>query len=261
MFEPTPFAGTQPDHAPALESAVLRCLEKDPARRYANVGELAAALGPFAPLRARAVVDRILRIVEATGLRVAVENSSLPRADDPTAINNADGYSRTSPVPSTPLPPPPPEALRLSQPPSTPMPVPSIAPWGDGIASRRSEPSSRPVAFLFGAACLVTILAIASVVVWRGSLHPSLTSPSSAATQPAATAAFVAARAVMADEPATSAVEPVTSAVAAVPTIAASSLPVAKAAPPIVGAIRSLAPRAPAPAPSVPPKGPSYDHM
>jgi serine/threonine-protein kinase len=45
----------------AFEQTIARCLEKDRARRFQTVGELAVALGDFGPPRARASVDRTLR--------------------------------------------------------------------------------------------------------------------------------------------------------------------------------------------------------
>jgi serine/threonine-protein kinase len=51
--------------APAeLEQVILRCLEKDPKRRFQDVGALARALAPFAPERAKPAVARIERIVD-----------------------------------------------------------------------------------------------------------------------------------------------------------------------------------------------------
>ena len=44
-----------------LESVVLKCLEKDPAARYANVGALAAALSPWVSAYARPSLERIAR--------------------------------------------------------------------------------------------------------------------------------------------------------------------------------------------------------
>ena len=40
----------RPDMPRDLDKIILRCLEKDPENRYANVGELADALSPFAPM-------------------------------------------------------------------------------------------------------------------------------------------------------------------------------------------------------------------
>jgi serine/threonine-protein kinase len=57
-------AGLRPDAPSDLEPVILKCLEKDRARRYGDVGALAAALVAFAPVRARSMVDRIARIVE-----------------------------------------------------------------------------------------------------------------------------------------------------------------------------------------------------
>ncbi|MDC3989469.1 serine/threonine-protein kinase [Polyangium jinanense] len=64
---PAPLRALRPDAPPALEAVILRCLEKDAARRFASVGELAAALVPFAPQRARVSAERIGRI---TGVAV-----------------------------------------------------------------------------------------------------------------------------------------------------------------------------------------------
>ncbi len=46
---PLPLGHFRPDVAPALESVVTACLQKDRSRRFANVAELAASLVPFCP--------------------------------------------------------------------------------------------------------------------------------------------------------------------------------------------------------------------
>jgi serine/threonine-protein kinase len=69
VTEPAPAIRTfRPDVPGALEAIVLKCLEKDRRQRYRNVGELALALLPFAPARAKASVDRISGIVQAARL-------------------------------------------------------------------------------------------------------------------------------------------------------------------------------------------------
>jgi serine/threonine protein kinase len=60
----------RPDISPSFEAVVLRCLEKDRTKRYANVAELAHALATFAPKRARASVERIARVIQASGQSV-----------------------------------------------------------------------------------------------------------------------------------------------------------------------------------------------
>ncbi|HMA94465.1 MAG TPA: serine/threonine-protein kinase, partial [Polyangiaceae bacterium] len=68
----------------ALNRAVMRCLEKEPARRFANLGEFADALACVAPEQSRNSIDRILR---ATGTRPAALHSSIPTVTtDPTLV-------------------------------------------------------------------------------------------------------------------------------------------------------------------------------
>ncbi len=61
--EHTSLSAYCPEAPPALEVVIDRCLEKDPARRYQNVAELAVALLPFAPSRARAYAQRASSIL------------------------------------------------------------------------------------------------------------------------------------------------------------------------------------------------------
>lgn len=60
---PTPLAAYCPELSPALQAVLDRCLEKDPARRFQTVAELADALLPFAPTRARLYAQRASSIL------------------------------------------------------------------------------------------------------------------------------------------------------------------------------------------------------
>jgi serine/threonine-protein kinase len=67
--EPAPAVRTlRPDVPGALEAVIFTCLEKDRLRRYRNVAELALALLPLAPMRAKGSVERISGIIQAAGL-------------------------------------------------------------------------------------------------------------------------------------------------------------------------------------------------
>ena len=65
----TPAPIVKPGTPPELESVILRCLEKDPARRYQDVGEFAAAIAVFGDPAAKASVDRIVRVLATNQAR------------------------------------------------------------------------------------------------------------------------------------------------------------------------------------------------
>jgi serine/threonine-protein kinase len=58
----------RPDVPVDLETIVFRCLKKDPHQRFSNVAELAVALLPFGPERAKASVERISGVMQTAGL-------------------------------------------------------------------------------------------------------------------------------------------------------------------------------------------------
>ena len=61
---PPPLTLLRADVPGAVEAVVLRCLEKDPARRFPNVAELAAALADLGSEAAQASAVRIARVLE-----------------------------------------------------------------------------------------------------------------------------------------------------------------------------------------------------
>jgi serine/threonine protein kinase len=67
-----------------LGRVVQKCLSKQASERYQNVGELAVALLPFSPRRARASAARIVSILTAAG--VSVDRSAI--SDYPPAPSN-----------------------------------------------------------------------------------------------------------------------------------------------------------------------------
>ncbi|MGD0676304.1 MAG: serine/threonine-protein kinase [Polyangiaceae bacterium] len=59
---PVPLRELRREIPEGLEAAVLRCLRREPAERFANVGDLGAALAPHGTATAAATLERILRV-------------------------------------------------------------------------------------------------------------------------------------------------------------------------------------------------------
>jgi tRNA A-37 threonylcarbamoyl transferase component Bud32 len=75
--EPPPLLREHRPEAPAgLEQVIATCLEKDCARRFQTVGELAIALKDFAPKGARISVERVLGTLRKAGMSETVLASS-----------------------------------------------------------------------------------------------------------------------------------------------------------------------------------------
>jgi serine/threonine protein kinase len=82
---PTPLAEGCPEAPDGLAAALLRCLEKDPDRRFQDIAELAEALAPYASAASRISIDRIGRVVRV-GLRAG---DALALAPAPAATERA----------------------------------------------------------------------------------------------------------------------------------------------------------------------------
>jgi hypothetical protein len=82
----------------------MRCLEKDPARRFHDVGELAIALYSFAPRRARISAERCCYVLKNAGLSDAefelpsMNPPSIPGSESETNIPLAPSVMRSSPT-------------------------------------------------------------------------------------------------------------------------------------------------------------------
>ncbi len=87
----------------ALSDVTMRALQKQPDKRFANVSELALALLPFAPSRARGNAERISRVLEAAGMtRSDFQASVPPPMLDPEQAQSSglEPVAARSPVPS-----------------------------------------------------------------------------------------------------------------------------------------------------------------
>jgi eukaryotic-like serine/threonine-protein kinase len=96
----------RPDAPAALEEIVLACLQKDRRTRFANAAELAIALLPFAPGRARVVAERAAAVTTAAGLAVrelVVPNPDPPppsaRAEKPLSLTTGSAFGTFASVP------------------------------------------------------------------------------------------------------------------------------------------------------------------
>ncbi len=87
---PRALRADRPDAPAALEAAIARCLEKDPACRFQNVAELADALAPFASVERRGSVSRIARVLGAS------DGARPPQASEPAVAVGAESVTQGS---------------------------------------------------------------------------------------------------------------------------------------------------------------------
>lgn len=71
---------------PALADIIQKCLQQDPEKRFANVAELAVALLPFAPSRARGHADAAAALLRKAGHSIG---SRMPSSVPPPALSQS----------------------------------------------------------------------------------------------------------------------------------------------------------------------------
>jgi len=126
-----PLRASRPDAPPELEAAILRCLEKEPDKRFASVAEMAAELAPFGTAIAVASAERIAKVVP----------SSLPRWDSsshPRLVRLSPSSSQQRAVFVSPSSSQERSAMPISSPGGAPLSSPGVAP----ISSPAVPPNS-----------------------------------------------------------------------------------------------------------------------
>lgn len=105
---PVSLRALRSDVPEGLESLVLHCLRKDPGARYPTLGELAAALKPFALPDARNTADRVIRTLgrrhqhssQRAMVRVGPAASPAPPSTPPPLPRRLPPPARVQPRPS-----------------------------------------------------------------------------------------------------------------------------------------------------------------
>jgi serine/threonine-protein kinase len=101
---PQPPRELRDDLPPGLEAVILRCLEKDVAKRYANVAELALALLSFAPPGSEVSIERISRVLQKGARALRGGTFAGPEAGplEPTKLTPASPLELAATKPSRP---------------------------------------------------------------------------------------------------------------------------------------------------------------
>jgi len=100
---PARLCDARPDAPRSLEAVILRCLEKDPARRFPDMAALARELGPLASPTARISIERISRVLSPHGA-AGFGGSAAGVSVAPPPSAQASPYAQTAEATSTTLP-------------------------------------------------------------------------------------------------------------------------------------------------------------
>jgi eukaryotic-like serine/threonine-protein kinase len=179
-----PLRTFRPDAQPGLEAVISKCLEKDKRRRYGNVAELALALTDFGSKRSRPSIERIVGIIQASGL----STSALALPPSPVVARTPTPPTKVSKRSETLLEPESGDYGALG----TMAPSANTAPGVPGRGKTRA---------VVGGAGLLAVAAVIGVVAWARH-QPNTASVSTATSVPSATAASVASTTPSAPEPA-----------------------------------------------------------
>jgi eukaryotic-like serine/threonine-protein kinase len=142
----------RPDLPAEIEPVFARCLEKDPNQRFQNISELATALYPFAPRRARLSVEHCSHLLR---------NAGLPRA--PIKLSSAPPPNGGRPNTTIPPPKPPSAPPRNSGHPNTTMTLPIADRTTTRTSGESAEVDVRPTtrrprtAWVAGVCVLLTV--------------------------------------------------------------------------------------------------------
>ncbi|MEY2937010.1 MAG: hypothetical protein RL033_7759 [Pseudomonadota bacterium] len=98
LEDPKPLSEIRATVPKAVSELVLRALQKQPDKRFANVSELALALLPFAPSRARGNAERISRVLEAAGMAKSGFQASVPPPQSSPELAMPSSTSGLEPV-------------------------------------------------------------------------------------------------------------------------------------------------------------------
>ena len=196
----------RPNLPPQLEAVVARCLEKMPEGRFADVADLAFALGPFAPPHARMLVDRVARVLRGgAGARSQHAFADTALGNVGSSSGSASGSSSGGVAGSGSMPVAVAAAVSsagampaIGRPPTPPHPIPETLSTFGRTDGHGGKPRSVILPFVIAglvvalAIVFVAILAVTKLggdkaVARGGDTKPAVTAP--AVTAPAVTAA------------------------------------------------------------------------
>jgi len=248
--DPPPVTDRAPDIPAGLAETIMRCLEKNPKRRVQSAAELVVALAPYAPKRARMIVDRTIAVSKAAGLVPPGFSVPTTIAPPPLSSNAPVAIPAASALPR----------LLIDTQPELGQPG-SRRPLAIGDDEHR-EQKRKGNGTVIGLLLIVAGLITGAVYFVRRPSEPLVQPPPSTATENAAAAAAPAAT------PASSPTESVTfTPPQAIPTAASATVaaPSPKAAagalPPVHAAARgTAAPRLPGATATAKPGAPSGQH-